>query len=227
MMKVVGIGLLSIVGIGSNGCPTIHTSSRGRIFLLGEVGRGLGTSGEVVVVGATNVEGPLIIELEIQLLADIVAMETRRHRTSSEPQHLSAVLIESLIAVHLPVICLMVGIGGVGRKFAGGEVHGDIFVQTAVIHHLGGGRCRNGFLAVVCNDVDDTRNSIAAVECRCRPAKDFNTAYISQRDTAPAVITTDAFSVLKNNDIVIANAVEVHKGSHSTGVRSDMGGQPC
>ena len=65
MMKVVGIGLLCIVGIGGNGCPTIHTSSRGRIFLLGEVGRGLGTSGEVVVVGATNVEGPLIIELEI------------------------------------------------------------------------------------------------------------------------------------------------------------------
>ena len=108
-------------------------------------------------------------------------------------------------------------------KFACREVYSDILVQSAVIHHLGGGRCGNGFLAVVGNNIDDTRNGITAVECGSRPAKDFNTAYISHRNTTPAIITADAFSVLEDNDIVIAHAIEVHRGSHSTSVCSDMG----
>ena len=136
----------------------------GGVLLLGEVGGGLGAVGLVVVVGATDVEGPLVVEAEVQFLADVVAMEACGHGATGELQHLGAVFIEGLVVVDLPVVCLMMGVGGVGGEAPNGGIDIDVLVQAPLAAELSARGGRNGVATLVRDDVDDTRDGVGTIE---------------------------------------------------------------
>ena len=219
VVQVVGVGLL--LGVGVGGFLGLLVGG----LLLGEVGGGLRAVCEVVVVGAAQIDGPLVVEAPFQTFADVVAVEASGHGTARELEHLLVALLELLVVVHLPVGGLVVGVFRAAGELAGIDIHGHVLVEAPVVQHASAGGDADGRLGVVGDDVDDASDGIRAVERRGGTAEDLDALDILQADAVPAVVAADALAVLEDDDVVIADAVEVHEGAHAVGVRGHIGGE--
>ena len=217
-MKVVGVGLLRCVGVGRG--------PRGiGALLLGEIGGRAVAVSQVVVVRTSEIDRPLVVEPPLQFLADVVAVIAGGHGAPGEFQHRVVPLLELLIAVHLPRVGLVMGVGRLTGEMALIDVDVNVLVHASVVQHAGGGGSRYGFPVVVCDDVDDAGDGVRTIEGRCRPAEYLYAADVVHRDAAPAVVARYALAVFQNDDIVVAHAVEVDERAHAVGVRSHGGGQ--
>ena len=128
--------------------------------------------------------------------------------------------------VHLPVVGLLVAVGGVAGEFAGIYVQVNLFLQPPVVHQFGVSRSRERLMAVVGDDIDDPGDGFAAVEGTGCAAEDFNPLDVGHVDAVPAVVAADALAVLEDDDIVVAHTVDIDKGAHAVGVGRDVGRQP-
>ena len=219
MVQVVGIGLLRGIGIGG-----LARSPVGRL-LLGEVRGGAGAQGDVVVEVALDVGRPPGVKLPLHLLAEVLTAEGCGHGTSRKFQHLPTTLAEGLVMVHLPIVGLPMGIGGLAGEAAHGGVHVNILFEASLAAHLRARRGIDTIGAVVGNHIDHSGQGITAVESTGRTAEYLDALHVGHAQAFPAVIAAHTLAVLENQDIIVAHTIEVHESAHAVGMGGDVRGE--
>ena len=221
MMHIVGISLFRSIAVCRLACLLVLCS------LLSIVACQLQTFCIMVVEISAGIHIKLLWESPFQSLAYILRTEALWHWPASKLRNGHIALHKLLIVIHLPVVCLTMVIRCIAWELPLGNIHVHILIKAPFAWETCPARHIYRLLALVRYDIDNSRYGIRAIQRACRSWENLYSLYVVNTDTIPAVITTHALSVLQNNYIVIAHAVEVHESTHTVCMRRNVRTQLC